>query len=52
MASETDTHPLLATVGELGLLQQLDPNRFPDTVKWTDIFSEVRLYNTKDVEWG
>lgn len=50
MASEPDTHALLAMVGELGLLQQLDPPRFPDTVKWTDIFSDARLYDTKDVE--
>jgi hypothetical protein len=50
MASEPDTHAILAMVGELGLLQQLDPDRFKDTVKWTDIFSDIRLYNTKDVE--
>ena len=51
MAGEPDTHAVLAMVGILGLLQQFEPDRFTDTVKWTDIFSDIRLYNTKDVEY-
>lgn len=49
-AVPVDTHRLLAAVSILGLLQQLDPERFPDTVKWTDIFSDARFYKTRQVE--
>jgi hypothetical protein len=50
MQGKPDTHILLAAVGELGLLNQLDPERFHDIVRWTDIFSDVRLYDTATVE--
>jgi hypothetical protein len=50
MATEPDTHAVLAMAGELGLTQQLDPDRLSDNVNRADIFSYVRLYNTKDVE--
>jgi hypothetical protein len=50
MAQKPDAHQLLAMVGDLGLLNQLDPQRFHDKVKWTDIFSDNSLYNTKSVE--
>ena len=26
------------------------PERFVDVVNWTDIFSDIKLYNTKEVE--
>jgi hypothetical protein len=50
MYRKPDTHQLLAALGELGLLNQLNPVRFYDTVKWTDIFSDARLYDTRSVE--
>lgn len=50
LARKPDTHHLLGTIGGLGLLQQLDPERFHDTIKWSDIFSDVRLYDTRSVE--
>jgi hypothetical protein len=37
MASEPDTHAVLAMAGELGLIQQLDPDRLSDNVKRADI---------------
>ena len=50
LARNPDTHHLLGTVGGLGLLNQLDPERFRDSAKWTDIFSDRRLYDTCSVE--
>ncbi|EIQ01940.1 hypothetical protein OpiT1DRAFT_00517 [Opitutaceae bacterium TAV1] len=49
-----DTHSLLAMAGGLGLLQQLMPGRFYDDsgVRWTDIFSDIRFYDTASVECG
>ncbi len=43
-------HRLLSMVGTFGLLQKMLPNRFIDTVQWTDIFSDIQLYNTAEVE--
>ena len=43
-------HNLLAAVGAFGLLQQLLPDVYHDDVKWTDIFSDRRLYLTEEVE--
>ena len=48
--SNPDTHLLLSLVGTFGLLQQLLPDRFNDTIQWTDIFSNIRLYQTSEVE--
>ena len=48
--AKPDTHALLAAIGELGLLNQLDPQRFHDTRKWSDIFSDPLLYDTAAVE--
>jgi len=45
-----DMHTVLAVAGEIGLLQQLSPQRFSDTVAWTDIFSDPRFYRTGEVE--
>jgi hypothetical protein len=50
MNRRPDTHSLLAMVGGLGLLWQLAPGRFHDTIPWTDIFSDIRLYATAAVE--
>lgn len=44
-------HHLLAAVGAFGLLQQLDPKAFRDSVSWSDIFSDARFYRTADVEF-
>ena len=43
-------HEVLAAVGVFGGLQQLLPNEFTDSVAWTDIFSDRRLYLTREVE--
>lgn len=43
-------HMVLAAVGVFGLLQQLLPERFVDSVPWTDIFSDRRFYRTREVE--
>ncbi|KPL26437.1 MAG: hypothetical protein AMS23_01750 [Bacteroides sp. SM1_62] len=43
-------HHILAGVGTFGLLNQLNPDRFTDDVQWTDIFSDVRFYQTSEVE--
>lgn len=43
-------HSILAAVGTFGLLQQHLPDMFYDDVGWTDIFSDRRLYRTKQVE--
>ena len=45
-----DTHLLLSMVASFGILQQLLPDQFFDTVQWTDIFSDFRLYQTSKVE--
>jgi hypothetical protein len=43
-------HRTLSMVGTFGLLQKLLPEHFHDTVTWTDIFSDIALYNTARVE--
>lgn len=43
-------HRLLSAVGVFGLLQNLLPESFIDDRRWTDIFSDIRLYNTANVE--
>ncbi|HEV7347360.1 hypothetical protein [Telluribacter sp.] len=43
-------HQILSMVGTFGLLQKLLPERFVDTTPWTDIFSDIRLYDTSAVE--
>jgi hypothetical protein len=45
-----DIHLLLGAVGVLGLLNQLDPERFTDDRAWSDIFSDIKLYQTALVE--
>jgi hypothetical protein len=50
LARKPDLHSLLAGVGAFGLLQQLLPETFVDDVRWTDIFSDPRLYQTRRVE--
>jgi hypothetical protein len=49
-AKKPDLHVLLGAVGAFGLLQQLLPETFVDDVRWTDIFSDPRLYQTLQVE--
>jgi hypothetical protein len=43
-------HRILAAVGTFGLLQTLLPDRFQDQTNWTDIFGDIALYNTSEVE--
>ncbi len=43
-------HRVLSAVGTFGLLQSLLPDVFVDDVKWSDIFSDLRFYNTSAVE--
>lgn len=50
LAKKPDLHVLLGAVGSFGLLRQLLPETFVDDVRWTDIFSDVRLYQTGLVE--
>ena len=50
LESQPDLHALLAAVGAFGLLQQLLPDEFVDDARWTDIFSDARLYQTATVE--
>ena len=45
-----DLHILLGALGAFGLLQQLLPETFVDDARWTDIFSDPRLYQTAAVE--
>lgn len=47
-----DQHPhrILSMVGTFGLLQKLLPDRFVDDLVWTDIFSDIQLYNTAAIE--
>jgi hypothetical protein len=41
---------VLALIGTLALLQELAPESFRDTVRWSDIFSDRRFYRTDLVE--
>jgi hypothetical protein len=50
LARKPDLHGMLATVGAFGLLQQLLPETFVGNARWTDIFSDARLYRTDQVE--
>ena len=50
LARKPDLHVLLGAVGAFGLLQQLLPESFVDDARWTDIFSDPRLYQTTAVE--
>lgn len=43
-------HWILAAVGTFGLMQQLLPEQYTDSVQWTDIFSDLRFYQTHNVE--
>ncbi len=45
-----NVHVLLGVVGTFGLLRQMMPEVYVDIVQWTDIFSDVRLYQTDRVE--
>ena len=45
-----DAHTLLAVVGTLALLQELDSERFCDDIRWSDIFSARKFYETDRVE--
>ena len=50
LAKKPDLHVLLGAAGAFGLLQQLLPETFVDDARWTDIFSDARLYQTREVE--
>lgn len=50
LARKPDLHVVLGAVGAFGLLQQLLPETCVDDVRWTDIFSDRRLYQTAAVE--
>ncbi len=50
LGRKPDLHELLAAAGAFGLLQQLRPEIFVDDARWTDIFSDPRLYQTQQVE--
>ena len=50
MSQKPDLHVFLGAVSTFGLLQQLLPGTYRDTVKWTDIFSDIHLYQTQKVE--
>jgi hypothetical protein len=43
-------HQVLAAVGTFGLLQALLPEQYVDDIRWSDIFSDVRFYDTASVE--
>ena len=45
-----DAHTVLSVVSTLALLQTLEPDRWLDTVTWSDIFSDRRFYRTDRVE--
>jgi len=45
-----NVHVLLGVVGTFGLLNQMMPQVYVDRVTWTDIFSDLRLYQTYAVE--
>ncbi len=44
-----DLHNALSQIGAVGLLNQLDPEKFSDSISWTDIFSDPRLYQVAAV---
>jgi len=50
LARKPTLHVLLGEVGAFGLLQQLLPETYVDSAHWTDIFSDPRLYRTREVE--
>ena len=50
LARKHSMHVLLGGVGAFGLLQQFLPETFVDDARWTDIFSDPRLYLTGQVE--
>lgn len=50
LSQQPDLHVFLGAVSTFGLLQQLLPSSYHDTVKWTDIFSDTHLYQTQKVE--
>lgn len=50
LARNPRQHDILALVGTFGLHQQLNPDRFRDSQRWTDIFSDPKLYRTAAVE--
>lgn len=50
LARKPTLHVLLGEVGAFGLLQQLLPEAYVDSARWTDIFSDPRLYLTRQVE--
>jgi hypothetical protein len=50
LSGAPDLHVLLGAVGVFGLMNQLLPDIYHDTVSWTDIFSDKRLYLTEEVE--
>jgi hypothetical protein len=50
LVRKPNMHGLLAGVGVFGLLQQFLPDSFVDSARWTDIFSDPRLYRTGEVE--
>ena len=51
MATRLAASSLLAVVGTLALLQELDSERFHDEVRWSDIFSDRKFYETDRVEF-
>jgi unsaturated rhamnogalacturonyl hydrolase len=50
LAGKPSLHVLMAAVGSFGLLNQLLPAEYRDSVRWTDIFSDPQLYQTRTVE--
>ncbi len=52
LSAVPDAHSLLAVVGTLALLQELDPEHFHDNIRWSDIFSDRKFYETDRVEVG
>jgi hypothetical protein len=50
LSQQPDLHVFLGAVSTFGLLQQLLPSEYHDTVKWTDIFNDTHLYQTQKVE--
>lgn len=45
------THGMLCLASTYGLLNQILPDIFVDSIKWSDIFSCKKLYNTASVEF-
>jgi hypothetical protein len=50
LARKPNLHQLLSAVGCFGLLNQLLPDEYVASVRWTDIFSDPRLYLVREVE--